>query len=210
MLTLSTFGLEVSTSGPKVSYPTALNWFMIICFLFANATLIQFSFVHYFTKIGSGELPFYYQKLKTKEKNKEKNKQIKVRKIREKIRNIDEQTKYLKENDLPPDYINRLINSNDLSLLSDELTSYDDSNDNLILNGTSFEDEEEINNNSKLNEKDREIELQMLDIKRILNVVELNKSKFTSHNSSDHHFNELQVSRFFFIFKFNKKQVSFL
>lgn len=27
---------------------------MIICFLFANATLIQFSFVHYFTKIGSG------------------------------------------------------------------------------------------------------------------------------------------------------------
>lgn len=54
VLTLSTFGLEVSQSGPKVSYPTALNWFMIICFVYANATLIQFSFVHYFTKIGSG------------------------------------------------------------------------------------------------------------------------------------------------------------
>ena len=39
----------------QVSYPTALNWFLIICFVFANATLIQFSFVHYFTKIGSGE-----------------------------------------------------------------------------------------------------------------------------------------------------------
>ena len=61
-------------------------------------------------------------------------------------------------------------------MLSEELTSYDDSNDNLILNNTSFEDEEEINN-SQLNERDQELERQMLDIRRILTAVELDKRK---------------------------------
>lgn len=203
VLTLSTFGLEVSQSGPKVSYPTALNWFMIICFLFTNATLIQFSFVHYFTKIGSGELPFYYQQLKIKKRNKEKSKLDKMKRLKEKIQHIDE---CLKANDIPDsdldpnkDYSdcakNFLMNSNEFSLLSDDLTgSYDDSYDNLILN-TSFEDEEEINNN-QLNERDRELQVQMLDIKKILNIIEFNKNKNRMVAESTNHFNDLQVSFF--------------
>ncbi|XP_054721536.1 gamma-aminobutyric acid receptor alpha-like isoform X2 [Uloborus diversus] len=57
VLTLSTFGLDTKTDLPKVSYPTALDWFVIMCFTFVIATLLEFAGVHYFTKIGSGEYP---------------------------------------------------------------------------------------------------------------------------------------------------------
>ncbi|GBM74171.1 Gamma-aminobutyric acid receptor alpha-like [Araneus ventricosus] len=57
VLTLSTFGLDTKTDLPKVSYPTALDWFVIMCFTFVIATLLEFAGVHYFTKIGSGEFP---------------------------------------------------------------------------------------------------------------------------------------------------------
>ena len=126
--------------------------------------------------------------MKTKEKNKEKAKQNKLKRLEERIQYIDEQTRQLKENEqTASQHASQLANSNEMSLLSEELTSYDDSNDNLILNNTSFEDEEEINN-SQLNERDRELGLQMLDIKRILTVVELDKRKTR--------FNGLQVSVF--------------
>lgn len=57
VLTLSTFGLDTKTDLPKVSYPTALDWFVIMCFMFVISTLLEFAGVHYFTKIGSGEYP---------------------------------------------------------------------------------------------------------------------------------------------------------
>ncbi|XP_071043648.1 gamma-aminobutyric acid receptor subunit alpha-6-like isoform X2 [Parasteatoda tepidariorum] len=57
VLTLSTFGLDTKTDLPKVSYPTALDWFVGMCFTFVIATLLEFAGVHYFTKIGSGEYP---------------------------------------------------------------------------------------------------------------------------------------------------------
>ena len=57
MLTLSTFGLDTRTDLPRVSYATALDWFTIMCFLFVVFTLLEFAGVHYFTKIGSGEVP---------------------------------------------------------------------------------------------------------------------------------------------------------
>lgn len=57
VLTLSTFGLDTKTDLPKVSYPTALDWFVIMCFTFVIATLLEFAGVHYFTKIGFGEFP---------------------------------------------------------------------------------------------------------------------------------------------------------
>ncbi|XP_022235360.1 gamma-aminobutyric acid receptor alpha-like, partial [Limulus polyphemus] len=55
VLTLSTFGVDTKTDLPRVSYPTALDWFVIMCFSFVVSTLLQFAGVHYFTKIGSGE-----------------------------------------------------------------------------------------------------------------------------------------------------------
>lgn len=55
MLTLSTFGSDTRTDLPKVPYPTALDWFVIMCFAFVMLTLLEYAGVHYFTKVGSGE-----------------------------------------------------------------------------------------------------------------------------------------------------------
>lgn len=57
MLTLSTFGMDTRSDLPKVSYVTALDWFVLMSFSFVSATLLEFATVHYFTKIGFGELP---------------------------------------------------------------------------------------------------------------------------------------------------------
>lgn len=42
---------------PKVRYATALDWFLLMSFFYCIATLLEFAGVHYFTKVGSGEIP---------------------------------------------------------------------------------------------------------------------------------------------------------
>ncbi|XP_074650714.1 gamma-aminobutyric acid receptor subunit alpha-2-like [Tubulanus polymorphus] len=56
VLTMAFLGIDNRTSLPKVSYSTALDWYLATCFAFVLATIIQFAGVHYFTKHGSGEL----------------------------------------------------------------------------------------------------------------------------------------------------------
>lgn len=51
------FSLDSRTDLPKVRYATALDWFLLISFFYCIATLLEFAGVHYFTKVGSGELP---------------------------------------------------------------------------------------------------------------------------------------------------------
>ncbi|KAL0125461.1 hypothetical protein PUN28_004520 [Cardiocondyla obscurior] len=58
VLTMTFLGLEARTDLPKVSYPTALDFFVFLSFAFIFATIIQFAVVHYFTKYGSGECYF--------------------------------------------------------------------------------------------------------------------------------------------------------
>jgi gamma-aminobutyric acid receptor subunit alpha len=53
-------GLEARTDLPKVSYPTALDFFVFLSFAFIFATILQFAIVHYFTKYGSGECYFNF------------------------------------------------------------------------------------------------------------------------------------------------------
>lgn len=53
-------GLEARTDLPKVSYPTALDFFVFLSFAFIFATILQFAVVHYFTKYGSGECYYNY------------------------------------------------------------------------------------------------------------------------------------------------------
>nr|CAD7412044.1 unnamed protein product [Timema cristinae] len=60
VLTMTFLGLEARTDLPKVSYPTALDFFVFLSFGFIFATIIQFAVVHYFTKYGSGECYFTY------------------------------------------------------------------------------------------------------------------------------------------------------
>ena len=50
-------GLDNRNDLPKVSYSTALDYFVGTCFAFVLASIIQFAGVHYFTKHGSGEVP---------------------------------------------------------------------------------------------------------------------------------------------------------
>lgn len=47
----------MSLSLSKVRYATALDWFILMSFFYCIATLLEFAGVHYFTKVGSGEIP---------------------------------------------------------------------------------------------------------------------------------------------------------
>lgn len=49
--------LDSRTDLPKVRYATALDWFLLMSFFYCIATLLEFAGVHYFTKVGSGEIP---------------------------------------------------------------------------------------------------------------------------------------------------------
>lgn len=60
VLTMTFLGLEARTDLPKVSYPTALDFFVFLSFAFIFATILQFAVVHYFTKYGSGEFYFNF------------------------------------------------------------------------------------------------------------------------------------------------------
>ncbi|GBM74173.1 Gamma-aminobutyric acid receptor alpha-like [Araneus ventricosus] len=50
--------LECRNNLPKVSYCTALDYYVAISFGFIFATIIQFAIVHHYTKVGSGEYYF--------------------------------------------------------------------------------------------------------------------------------------------------------
>ncbi|XP_064079284.1 gamma-aminobutyric acid receptor alpha-like isoform X1 [Macrobrachium nipponense] len=56
VLTMTFLGLEARTDLPKVSYSTALDLFVWLSYGFIFATIIEFAFVHVFTKVGSGEI----------------------------------------------------------------------------------------------------------------------------------------------------------
>ncbi|XP_068229630.1 gamma-aminobutyric acid receptor alpha-like [Palaemon carinicauda] len=56
VLTMTFLGLEARKDLPKVSYSTALDLFVWLSYGFIFATIIEFAFVHIFTKVGSGEV----------------------------------------------------------------------------------------------------------------------------------------------------------
>ena len=51
VLSLATLSFDVRNDIPNVPYVTALDMFLIMCYLFLFASLIQFTIVHYFTKV---------------------------------------------------------------------------------------------------------------------------------------------------------------
>ncbi|CAF1355234.1 unnamed protein product [Adineta ricciae] len=55
VLSLTTLSFDIRNHTATVSYLTALDWFVIMSHVFLFASLIQFAFVHYFTKFGYGE-----------------------------------------------------------------------------------------------------------------------------------------------------------
>nr|NP_001191487.1 gamma-aminobutyric acid receptor alpha-like precursor [Aplysia californica]AAL37252.1 GABA A receptor alpha subunit [Aplysia californica] len=55
VLTMTILGIENKSQLPKVSYITALDVYVALCFVFVIATTIEFAVVHYFTKFGTEE-----------------------------------------------------------------------------------------------------------------------------------------------------------
>jgi len=50
-LSLATLSFDIRNYTAAVSYLTALDWFVIMAYAFLLASLLQFAFVHYFTKV---------------------------------------------------------------------------------------------------------------------------------------------------------------
>jgi gamma-aminobutyric acid receptor subunit alpha len=55
VLSLATLSFDVRNDIPSVAYVTALDWFLMMCYLFIFASLLEFTLVHYFTKTGYGD-----------------------------------------------------------------------------------------------------------------------------------------------------------
>ncbi|CAF1036715.1 unnamed protein product [Didymodactylos carnosus] len=55
VLSMATLSFDIRSYIPVVSYFTALDWFLTMCYVFLLASLLQFAFVHYYTKFGYGE-----------------------------------------------------------------------------------------------------------------------------------------------------------
>ncbi|XP_056372646.1 gamma-aminobutyric acid receptor subunit alpha-6 isoform X2 [Hyla sarda] len=49
VLTMTTLSISARHSFPKVSYATAMDWFIAVCFAFVFSALIEFAAVNYFT-----------------------------------------------------------------------------------------------------------------------------------------------------------------
>lgn len=56
VLTLIFVIIEGKKDLPKVSYVTALDCFLAVCFIFVFSTLFEFALVHFYTKARTGDL----------------------------------------------------------------------------------------------------------------------------------------------------------
>ena len=56
VLTLIFIIIEGKKDLPKVSYVTALDCFLAVCFIFVFSTLFEFALVHFYTKARTGDL----------------------------------------------------------------------------------------------------------------------------------------------------------
>lgn len=48
---MTTLSISARHSLPKVSYATAMDWFIAVCFAFVFSALIEFAAVNYFTNV---------------------------------------------------------------------------------------------------------------------------------------------------------------
>ncbi|XP_071499961.1 gamma-aminobutyric acid receptor subunit alpha-2-like [Diadema antillarum] len=56
-LTITTLGWSARAVLPKVGYAKAIDWFIILCFVFVLGAVLEFATVNYFTKRRTGMLP---------------------------------------------------------------------------------------------------------------------------------------------------------
>ncbi|CAF0789107.1 unnamed protein product [Rotaria sordida] len=58
-LSLTYLSFDIKNHTAAVPYLTALDWFVVVTHAFSLASLLQFAFVHYFTKFGYGDPSAY-------------------------------------------------------------------------------------------------------------------------------------------------------
>jgi gamma-aminobutyric acid receptor subunit alpha len=58
-LSLTTLSFDIRNYTAAVSYLTALDYFVIMTYVFLLASLLQFAFVHYFTKVKENLILFF-------------------------------------------------------------------------------------------------------------------------------------------------------
>lgn len=57
--------LDSRDNLPRVTYSTALDIYVLMCFFFVFASIVQFAAVHHFTKYGTAEPIIYPSDLET-------------------------------------------------------------------------------------------------------------------------------------------------
>lgn len=56
MLTMTTLSISARQSLPKLSYATAMDWFIAVCFAFVASALVEFAAVNYFATLQANRL----------------------------------------------------------------------------------------------------------------------------------------------------------
>lgn len=53
---MTTLSISARQSLPKVSYATAMDWFIAVCFAFVASALVEFAAVNYFATLQANRL----------------------------------------------------------------------------------------------------------------------------------------------------------
>lgn len=53
---MTTLSISARSSLPKVSYATAMDWFIAVCFAFVSSALVEFAAVNYFTTLEADKM----------------------------------------------------------------------------------------------------------------------------------------------------------
>ncbi|XP_007253692.1 gamma-aminobutyric acid receptor subunit alpha-6a [Astyanax mexicanus] len=56
VLTMTTLSISARSSLPKVSYATAMDWFIAVCFAFVASALVEFAAVNYFSTLEANRM----------------------------------------------------------------------------------------------------------------------------------------------------------
>jgi len=72
VLSITTIGFGGRAALPKVSYPTALDWFIIICFAFVFGAIVEYAYINFIDKITADIKKLLEERKKNKEIEEEK------------------------------------------------------------------------------------------------------------------------------------------
>lgn len=72
VLSITTIGFVGRAALPKVSYPTALDWFIILCFVFVFGAIVEYAYINFIDKVTADIKKILEERKKNKELEDEK------------------------------------------------------------------------------------------------------------------------------------------